>query len=220
MKNLKLVAFLTPILLGQLLLAQANVAVPVHPAPASPQPDCHSTPKVLPDGSLQFTDCSGTRTPVKRESLTPTGTGGAGTPGAGGTIPTEYADPQTNAKYQEMLRAGLDYQTYSYMHAKRTFEWQYWSGRIIFWIAMSLVGAGLLFSAVQFYLGFRHPTVVKTGDSEAPAAQADTTASEFEATLHGIKLKSSVLGLLILAMSMVFFYLYLKYVYPITNVSS
>jgi hypothetical protein len=48
--------------------------------------------------------------------------------------------------------------------------------------------------------------------------QTEDCGSEFEATLQGIKRKSSVLGLLILAISMVFFYLYLKYVYPITNI--
>jgi hypothetical protein len=219
MKTLKLVTFITPILLAQLLVAQANMDVPVHPVPASPQTDCHSTSKVLPDGSLQFTDCSGARTPMKRESIASAGTGMAGAAGAGEAVPAKYPDPQTNEKYQEAVRAGFDYQTYSYAHAKRTFEWQYWSGQIIFWIAMLLVGAGLLFSAVQFYLGFRHPLVVRTGGSEPQSAPAEAATSEFEATLHGIKLKSSVLGLLILAMSMVFFYLYLKYVYPITNVS-
>jgi hypothetical protein len=217
MNPLKIIAFMTSLLLGQYLMAQANMDVPVHRAPVNSQPDCHSTPKVLPDGSFKFTDCSGASTTVKRESIAAPGTKGISTLGTGEAMPAQYDDPQTNAKYQEAVRAELDYQTYSYTHAKRTFDWQYWSGRIIFWFAMLLVGAGLLFSAIQFYLGFRHPTVIKSRDD---TQLAPAEASEFEATLHGIKLKSSVLGLLILAISMVFFYLYLKYVYPITNVSS
>jgi hypothetical protein len=82
-----------------------------------------------------------------------------------------------------------------------------------------IVFAGLAFSAVQFYVGLHHPLESRAKADGKESAPHDDGVSEFEATLQGIKLKSSVLGLIILAMSMVFFYLYLKYVYPITNIS-
>ncbi|HET6175905.1 MAG TPA: hypothetical protein VFE61_03160 [Candidatus Sulfotelmatobacter sp.] len=128
-------------------------------------------------------------------------------------------DPATRAKKQEALRAQYDYNIFSIQHAERTFEFQYWTGKIIFWIVLLIVFAGLALSAVQFYVGLRHPleSRAKAGAKESP--QDDPSVSEFEATLQGIKLKSSVLGLIILAMSMVFFYLYLKYVYTITNLA-
>ncbi len=189
--------FSIPILLVHLAAAQANITMPKSPSPGADK-DCHSTSKILPNGDAQFTDCSGVGSHVKRDTIT--GASNHDLPTTQSVSP-EYSNPQTDEKYQEFLRAGLDYRVYSYSHAKRTFEWQYWSGQIIFWIAMLLVFAGVAFSAVQFYVGL------------------PKGASEFEASVRGIKLKSSVLGLLILAMSMIFFYLYLKYVYPISNVS-
>jgi hypothetical protein len=82
-----------------------------------------------------------------------------------------------------------------------------------------IVFAGLALSAVQFYVGLRHPLESRAKAGAKSSPQDDPSVSEFEATLQGIKLKSSVLGLIILAMSMVFFYLYLKYVYTITNLA-
>jgi|SRR5712671_561677 len=202
-----MIVSLSRILLVPILL-QANIAVPTQPS--KPKQDCHAELTVLSDGTRQFKDCSGAVASIKRESAHKGRSGSR-------TVETPTDDPATNARYQESLRTQYDYQIYSYGHAKRTFDWQYWSGKLIFWIVLLLVGTGVFFSAVQFYLGLRHPVVRDPAKNES--AVYDPTASEFEATIHGIKLKSSVLGLLILAMSMVFFYLYLSYVYPVRGVS-
>ena len=117
------------------------------------------------------------------------------------------------------MRAQFDYEAYSYLHARRTFDFQYWSGEVIFWAVLLIVFTGLVFSGVQFYVGLRHPLPAHLSGRIDPPGPDNQAVSEFEATLKGIKLKSSVVGLIILAMSMVFFYLYLKYVYPISNIS-
>ena len=181
---------------------------------SAPNSDCRPEPVVTAKG-IEYTGCSDKPDHVERSQFEPKSTAV--------TQSTNQAsldvDPPTRAKYQEALQAKYDYQVFSFYHAKRTFQFQYWSGQIIFWVVLLIVFAGLAFSAVQFYVGIRHPLDSRAKSSGEVSPPNEECVSEFEATLQGIKLKSSVLGLLILAMSMVFFYLYLKFVYPISNLS-
>jgi hypothetical protein len=214
------------LLLAPLLLSQANVGVsqpakrPASNAAIKPASDCRPQPTVNANGELEFTGCSEKAEHVDRSkfdsSFPPAGSSAEGQRRA---VSAADLDPETRTKQQQALRARYDYQTFSFAHAQRTFDFQYRSGRVIFWVVLLIVFAGLAFSAVQFYVGLHHPLESRAqADGKEPASN-DGCVSEFEATLQGIKLKSSVLGLLILAMSMVFFYLYLKYVYPITNIT-
>ena len=214
--------------LAHLACAQANIGIPTSPKPASPapvsttraskgSPDCRSESHINSEGVLEFTDCSGKKEREDRSKFD--------TPSSASASTAQLdLDAATRAKQQEALRAKYEYQAFSYAHAQRTFDFQYETGKIIFWVVLLIVFSGLGFSAVQFYVGLRHPLDKRTTndnqskDAQPPAAE-DPGVSEFEASLQGIKLKSSVLGLLILAMSMVFFYLYLKFVYQISNIS-
>jgi hypothetical protein len=214
----------TGLLLASLVLAQANVSMPEpaqRPAPTrstKTAADCRPQPTVNANGDLEFTGCSDKTEHVERSKFDPSSAPGGSAAKRQKLSPADL-DPQTRAKQQEALRAKYAYQAFSFAHAQRTFEFQYRSGRIIFWVVLLIVFAGLAFSAVQFYVGLHHPLESRAkADSKEPAP-TEECVSEFEATLQGIKLKSSVLGLIILAMSMVFFYLYLKYVYPITNIA-
>lgn len=87
-------------------------------------------------------------------------------------------------------------------HQLRVFSWQLLSSKIIFAIVIVLVAAGIYFAAVQFHHGMR-------------SGQSANQQTEFEASLKGIKVTSPVLGVIILTISLAFFYLYLVYVYPI-----
>jgi len=211
--------------LGQFVLAQANVSMPPVKRPSTtptkkPTSDCRPQPTLNANGELEFTGCSEKPERVDRSQFDPSSAqSGSTTERQRGAVSSAELDPQTRAKQQEALRAKYDYQTFSFAHAKRTFEFQYGSGRIIFWVVLLIVFSGLAFSAVQFYVGLHHPLESRVKADGKESAPNGESVSEFEATLQGIKLKSSVLGLIILAMSMVFFYLYLKYVYPITNIS-
>lgn len=187
--------------LGLSAMAQMNTSLPPKP-PAAPAADCRSGAHLTKDGTLEFTDCKGTKTSVKKNVLPKVS---KTVSAAGDSQPVPATDPQTNARYQESLRASYDFQIYSYTQAKKTFDWQYWSSKVIFWVVLVLVGAGLAFSALQFYLGY------KLGSEQG-------VASTFKASLQGVEVSSSVLGVIVLTISIVFFYLYLKYVYPITNV--
>ncbi|WGH78409.1 hypothetical protein [Jannaschia ovalis] len=86
-------------------------------------------------------------------------------------------------------------------HRNAVFTWHRASSQIIFVMVLVVVAAGLGFSWLQFKRGAE--------DGAAP----ETTS--FEASQSGLKLSSPVLGVIILAMSLVFFYLYLVHVYPV-----
>lgn len=210
------------LLLAPHLGAQANTGVsepakPTAPSQATTKPagDCRPEPNVNANGDLEFTGCSDKAEHVDRSKFDPGAKRGSI---AEESVPAADLDLNTRSKQQEALRAKYAYQAFSYAHAQRTFEFQYRSGRIIFWVVLLIVFAGLAFSGVQFYVGLRHP-LDSRARADSKESGNDECVSEFEATLQGVKLKSSVLGLIILAMSMVFFYLYLKYVYPISNIS-
>ena len=87
-------------------------------------------------------------------------------------------------------------------HQLNVFHWQLLSAKIIFVVVILLVAAGIYFAAVQFHHGLRSGKPVEQG-------------TEIEASLKGIKVSSPVLGVIILTISLMFFYLYLIYVYPI-----
>jgi hypothetical protein len=125
------------------------------------------------------------------------------------------------------------YRISGFTHRQQVFEWQLLSSKIIFGVVVCLVVVGVYFSAVQFGRG--RDTQRRTGsrpaaggpemDPESPAgprtaapADADDATELIVSLKEGLKVKSSVLGIVILALALIFFYLYLVHVYPITEV--
>ena len=94
-----------------------------------------------------------------------------------------------------------------YGHRQRVFEWQLLSSRIIFVVVIVLVGAGIYFSWLQF-----------RADLKATDKEGNRGVSTLEASTSGIKVSSPVLGVIILVISLLFFYLYLQYVYQIEEI--
>lgn len=82
-------------------------------------------------------------------------------------------------------------------HRRDLFGWQLWSSRVIFWLVVLLVLSGVVLAIIQF---FRDRT---------------QTISTVAASPKGIQVSSPVLGVILLTLSLAFFYLYLVYVYPI-----
>jgi len=81
------------------------------------------------------------------------------------------------------------------------------TGSVIFILVTILLLSGLLFSALQFRIALKN---VK----RKSISNADTT---FKASLAGIEVSSSILGVIVLAISLGFFYLYLTNVYPLVS---
>lgn len=117
--------------------------------------------------------------------------------------------PATTHAYRESLEAYYAYRQRGYEHRLDVFEWQLLSTKIIFFVVLLLVLAGIYFAAIQFHAGLR-----RRGDpNPGPADETEVSLS-----LSEIKVRSPVLGVIILTVSLAFFYLYLVHVYPIRNV--
>ena len=91
-----------------------------------------------------------------------------------------------------------------YAHRHKGFEWNHISTIIIFWVVVVIVVAGVTLSILEFRKDLKNPapTVLKFSFKE------------------GIEVSSSVIGVILLTFSLVFFYLYLKEVYPIVEVGN
>lgn len=87
-------------------------------------------------------------------------------------------------------------------HQRNVFRWQLLSAKVIFVTVILLVVSGIYFAAVQFHHG------LKTG-------KQGTENTDVEISLKAVKVSSPVLGVIILAISLAFFYLYLVHVYPV-----
>jgi hypothetical protein len=124
------------------------------------------------------------------------------------TTPTEAID--------SLRQAEADYDIFVFKNRRQNLEWQLSSSKWIFAMVMIIVSSGLLLAIVQFVITpLRRP---ETGSKEGAKNEKFTLpTTTFEASLSGIKVGSPVLGVIILAMSMVFFYLYVIKIYPITE---
>lgn len=128
-------------------------------------------------------------------------------------------DPATRAAYLKAMQRFYEYRANGYSYRSRLFEWQLLSSRVIFVIVLLLVLAGIYFAAVQFHVAMiaaRRNLLIPAG-ADAPAGP-NPLATQFEISDKGVVINSSVLGVIILGLSLAFFYLYLVYVYPIQNV--
>ena len=98
------------------------------------------------------------------------------------------------------------YETYTITALRQrtaAFAWQAFASKIIFWLVVILVLSGIAFSGIQFWFGLRRGTAADTG--------------EVNVSLEGVKVRSQFLGVVTLALSLAFFYLYLRTVYPIVE---
>ena len=153
-------------------------------------------------------------------------------------------DATVRDQYNASLKAYYEYRTEGLKHRSRVFMWQFISSVVIFIVVILLVGVGIYFSWVQFTNSQQGDrvgplkrkkltrTLVKkestsdlggNAESASPHLEDETKTesaqvTQIEASLQGIKVSSPVLGVIILTISLLFFYLYLYFVYPIENV--
>jgi hypothetical protein len=93
-----------------------------------------------------------------------------------------------------------------YHHSQEVFDWQLTSSYIIFWLVILLVLSGIVLSWLQFL----------KPDQKLTDASGNPISSVLKFSFKsGIEITSPVLGVLILVISMVFFYFYLVEVYQI-----
>ncbi len=131
-----------------------------------------------------------------------------------------YLDDEGMAALQDSLTAYYRYRESGYAHRRAVFDWQLMSSKVIFYVVILLVLLGVYFSWLQFMAEHRRPAKrveveVEGAETERPRGGLLTT---FKAGTGGLEVSSPVLGIVILAISLAFFYLYLTHVYPINEV--
>ncbi|GAA4307775.1 hypothetical protein GCM10023149_01440 [Mucilaginibacter gynuensis] len=107
---------------------------------------------------------------------------------------------------------------YHMKHEMSAYHLQYITSIAIFIMVIVIVVLGLILSYKQFTLTERMMTksikIHKQTVGET-AQQPGFSDSTFEVSKDGLKINTAVIGLMILVLSLVFFFLYLKFVYPI-----
>jgi hypothetical protein len=113
-----------------------------------------------------------------------------------------------------MLQSYTDQYVFNVQHEKRAFKLQFYSSIFIFIMVVVIVCMGLVLSYKQFKLNeeiVKHSMKQNTGTID----KGTDTASSMEVSKDGIKMNTAVIGLMILVISLVFFFLYLRFVYHI-----
>uniref|UniRef100_A0A7V4XT72 Lipoprotein n=1 Tax=Acidobacterium capsulatum TaxID=33075 RepID=A0A7V4XT72_9BACT len=185
--------------------------------PMTIAPPCTPSIKLVGD-SREIVDCNGKTQLIPNDSA---------------IVP---AREQISPLEQKALDAELNYRIYAWHHTRDVFEWQYWSGIVIFIVSVLLVIAGIVFAAWQLQYSMRlgskrmevmdaHAAALTAaaaaGDGAAAAAVANEPSdTTLKISATGLEVHSATLGVIILAFSMGFFYMYLKYVYPIQLVQT
>lgn len=137
-------------------------------------------------------------------------------------------DPATKAGYLESLHEYFQYRISGYQHRKKVFMWQLYSSMVIFVVVVALVFTAIYFSWLQFRQSLEPRRArgtasadryaAETAEGADPPAAREPEVTQVEASLHGIRVSSPVLGVVILVISLLFFYLYLVHVYPIQEI--
>jgi hypothetical protein len=92
-----------------------------------------------------------------------------------------------------------EYNAFALKHNQEIFEFQLFSSKILFGLVIFIILFGLILSGLQFL------------KKDLP----DEKATSLEIGMSGVKISSDILGLLILTISLAFFYIYLNNVYPV-----
>lgn len=123
----------------------------------------------------------------------------------------------------EERRAQHEFYQFTIHSAQRTFDFHYWSSIVIFFMVLGIVwmGVTLTWKQVTREMEDRAQAPLKkkaAKDSDSTEGPGPETQHQVEIGPKGLKIQSDVVGLMILAVSLGFFYLYLRYVYPISFV--
>lgn len=127
-------------------------------------------------------------------------------------------DEETRARCWKAYQARLRYYESGLDHRTRVFTWQHFSSRVIFFAVLGLVVVGVWLAWLQFRRGMMKQTSTPSKAEVEDGTTRDRADHEIEISPQGLRVSSPVLGVVILALSLAFFYLYVVYVYRITEV--
>lgn len=119
--------------------------------------------------------------------------------------PFQELDEQSRELVVERFRRYQVHQIEALEHRERLFRWQLRANQISFVVVLVLVSAGIVFSGIQFAHSLR----------AVPGESGEASVHELSISAQGVSVKSSVIGLIVLTISLGFFYLYLVHVFPL-----
>lgn len=143
-----------------------------------------------------------------------------------------YGDAATKTACEAYAKAVFEHQIWTLQYRQRAYEAHHSNSLWVFLLVCALVLLGMYLSLREFNLDSRRREALiaqlskrlrriaagKADDAKAEAADVGATpATTLGIDPTGVKLTSPVLGVIILVVSMGFFYLYLKTVYPINE---
>lgn len=115
--------------------------------------------------------------------------------------------------YYEALRQELELR-------QQAFEWHAFSTKLLFWSVIAITAMGLVLSWREFgkYYARNVRTPVNSPATESKGTEAPPQ-SVFKVSAQGLEVTSSLIGFLVLSVSLAFFYLYVVNVYPLYELS-
>jgi hypothetical protein len=137
---------------------------------------------------------------------------------APGAAELRHLDEAGFEALRDSLVAYYRYRESGFQHRRAVFDWQLLSARIIFAVVILLVLAGVYFSWLQFVADRRAPRRAPEAAEGEEAPERRGLVTSFKAGAGGVEVSSPVLGVIILALSLAFFYLYLVHIYPIAEI--
>jgi Leucine-rich repeat (LRR) protein len=105
-------------------------------------------------------------------------------------------------------------------HTLAVLQWQLTSSQIIFCVVIGIVCIGLGLAVIQFIAALKMDTKRPAQSAAEAEPELGNNQTEIELTLQSVKIKTSLIGVIVLIISLAFFYLYLIHVYPIEEIAS
>jgi hypothetical protein len=152
-------------------------------------------------------------------------------------IDSEVASQDVKDAYAAYLKSWYENEKWEVDHRRWIYNWQYIAAIIVFVISMCVVVVGVVMSWMQFIasqtavknraealsaVGKAYQEAAKSAGSEPkPEVLSAMNESLKEATntiklsSTGVEVATPVVGVIILTLSLAFFYMYLKFVFPI-----
>lgn len=116
------------------------------------------------------------------------------------------------------LTENLEYNKWVFANRRYSYIWEFASTIFIFVLVMGIIIFGMRLSYLQFrrdlYRRVKEPNVQEAAQPDS-APEKGKIMHSLKVGLQGVEISSSIVGLLILTLSLAFFYLYLKEVYPL-----
>jgi hypothetical protein len=124
------------------------------------------------------------------------------------------------AKY-DLGEKQYKYESWRIDYTKRLYEYQMYSSVVLLILSFLVLGCGLFFSYMQFQNRLKNinPKMLSSNNPNGQEENNDENKTSLKISMAGIEISSSIIGLLILCVSLAFFYLYIANIYPIIDPS-